>query len=275
MLPGTPIGRREFIRYASLVAGTYSFGALSHIVSAQTAVRGDITENPRMFSQGVASADPQPDAILLWTRAVAEDGAADSVNLIVQLARTPSFDDLVLEQPVTAVADSDYTVRVLVEELQPDTFYYYRFVAGDGSASRTGRTLTAPLPDADRAVSFAFVSCQSYHVGFFGTYRRLLNDDRERDEAQRIDFVLHLGDYIYENLFSAPGEPRHYQDGNERVLPVFSSGGVPGTRNTVAAATLDDYRELYKWIGNEAANVIGYGHPGQPARPPDEALIRR
>ena len=246
MLPKTPIGRREFIRHASLVAGTYYFGALSHVVSAQTAVRGDITENPGVFPQGVASADPQPDASLLWTRAVPEDGAADSVDLIVQLARTLSFDDLVLEQPVTAVADSDYTVRVLVEDLQPDTVYYYRFIAGDGSASRTGRTLTAPLPDADRAVSFAFVSCQSYHVGFFGTYRRLLNDERERGEAQRIDFVLHLGDYIYENLFSVPGEPRHYQDGSERVLPVFSSGGVPGTRNTVAAATLDDYRELYK-----------------------------
>ncbi|MDE0001390.1 MAG: PhoD-like phosphatase N-terminal domain-containing protein, partial [Rhodospirillaceae bacterium] len=140
MLPGTPIGRREFIRYASLVAGTYSFGALSHVVSAQTAVRSGIAENSGVFPQGVASADPQPDAILLWTRAVPEDGAADSVDLIVQLARTPSFDDLVLEQPVTAVADCDYTVRVLVERLQPDTVYYYRFVAGDGSASRTGRT---------------------------------------------------------------------------------------------------------------------------------------
>lgn len=246
MLPKAPIGRREFIRYASLVAGTYSFGAVSHVVSAQTAVRSDIAENPGVFPQGVASADPQPDAILLWTRAVPEDGAADSLDLIVQLARSPSFDGLVLEQPVTAVADSDYTVRVLVEDLQPDTVYYYRFIAGDGSASRTGRTLTAPLPDADRAVSFAFVSCQSYHVGFFGTYRRLLNDEQERNEDQRIDFVLHLGDYIYENLFSLPGEPRHYRDGSERVLPVFSSGGVPGTRNTVAAATLDDYRELYR-----------------------------
>lgn len=246
MLPRTPIGRREFIRYASLVAGTYSFGALSHVVSAQTAERSGFTENLGMFPQGVASADPQPDAILLWTRAVPEDAAADSIDLIVQLARTPSFDELVLEQPVTAVADSDYTVRVLVEELEPDTVYYYRFIAGDGAASRTGRTLTAPLPDADRAVSIAFVSCQSYRVGFFGTYRRLLNDDRENGEDQRIDFVLHLGDYIYENVFPGSGEPRYYQDGSERVPLVFPSGGVPGTRNTVAAATLEDYRGLYK-----------------------------
>ena len=238
--------RREFIRWTGLAAGTYAFGALNRVVTAQTATQGDVTVNPLVFPQGVASADPQPHAVLLWTRAIPVERASDSLDVIVQVAPTPSFEDLVLEQPIIAVADSDFTVRVLVEDLQPDTVYYYRFIAGDGSASRTGRTLTAPLPDAGRAVSFAFVSCQSYHVGFFGSYRRLLNDDREKDEDQRIDFVLHLGDFIYEDMPPVPGEPRYYRDGSERVLPVYPSGGVPGRRNQVAAGTLDDYREVYK-----------------------------
>ena len=234
--------RREFIRYSSLLAGTYGFGALSRVASAQTAVPGEIAEHPGVFPQGVASADPQPDAVLLWTRAVPGDGAAESLDLIVQLARTPTFDDLVIEQPITAVSDSDYTVRVLVEDLQPDTTYYYRFITGDGSSSRTGRTLTAPSPDADRAVAIACVACQSFQTGFFGAYRRLMNDDGDR----RIDFVLHLGDYIYEDAIPASAEARYYQDGSERVLPEFPSGGIPGTRNNIVASTLDDYRLLYK-----------------------------
>lgn len=234
--------RREFIRHSSVLAGTYAFGALSRVVSAQSAVPDETSENPGVFPQGVGSADPQPDAVLLWTRAVPADGATASLGLIVQLARTPTFDDLVIEQPITAVSESDYTVRVRVEDLQPDTTYYYRFITRDGSSSRTGRTLTAPSPDADRAVAIAFVSCQSYQTGFFGPYRRLMNDDGDR----RIDFVLHLGDYIYENAIPATDEALYYQDGSERVLPEFPSGGMLGFRNTFAATTLDDYRLLYK-----------------------------
>ena len=234
--------RREFLRHSSVLAGTYAFGALSRVVSAQTAAPGEIAENPGVFPQGVASADPQPDAVLLWTRAVPGDEAAESLDLIVQLARTATFDDLVIEQPITAVSDSDYTVRVLVEDLQPDTTYYFRFITGDGSASRTGRTLTAPSPDADRAATIAFVSCQSYQTGFFGPYRRLLNDDAERC----IDFVLHLGDYIYEDAILPTAEARYYQDGSERMLAEFPSGGIPGTRDNFVASTLDDYRLLYK-----------------------------
>jgi alkaline phosphatase D len=212
-----------------------------------------------VFPQGIASGDPQPDGVILWTRAEPTDG--EDVPLVAQMSRTPDFAKVVLERPVTATAASDHTIRLIVNGLDPYTTYYYRFLTHDGATvSPTGRTRTAPAHNDARDVNFAFLCCQSYEQGFYGAYRRLVRDDEAAAQARQLDFVLHLGDFIYEVRGDRPdidpANPDWLKDrnGNARMVPQFPDGsavwkkhpwgkGKPGARNAV---TLADYRHLYK-----------------------------
>jgi len=72
---------------------------------------------------------------------------------------------MVAERTVTATAATDHTVRVMVYDLKPDRFYYYRFQAGRDVSPISGRSRTAPDPANPRAVKFAWASCQGYDFG--------------------------------------------------------------------------------------------------------------
>ncbi len=206
------------------------------------------------FPQGVASADPLSDAVVLWTRVEPEEGDTDSVELLVQLARDPGFSDVILEQAVLAERSFDFTVRCFTAGLEPDRGYHYRFLAPDGSASRAGRTRTAPAEDADRTLTVAVCSCQHYEEGLFSAYRRLLLDDEQAPADRRIDLVVHVGDFIYEGsnrriLMSQDGEEVDLRnaDGSPRMVPGLPSRGAAGPMGEqLVAESLDDYRELYK-----------------------------
>lgn len=192
------------------------------------------------FPQGLASADPQPDGILLWTRVAARQGATPArVSLTLHIAETPDFARVVVEKRVTAEAGRDHTVRVLVDGLKPDWTYHYRFIADDGSVGDlTGRTRTAPLRHADRAVKLAFVTCQNYEDGYYGAYRTLINQDKAARPGDEVDFVLHLGDQIYETVGYG---------GKLRNLPAFASGGGETKWGKARhALTLADFRQLYQ-----------------------------
>jgi len=185
--------RRDFLKYsASALAGLLVLPA-SRRSFAQTVTPA--ASNRNAFPQGVASADPQPDAVLLWSRIEPLAGETDP-EAVVQVSRTPEFGELVLEETLTASPDTDHTMRVLVRDLQPDTTYYYRFIAADGATSRLGRTWTAPPMDARRPVSIAFFSCQSWPPNEHGAYQRLIRDERASGE-RGVDLILHLGDYVY------------------------------------------------------------------------------
>lgn len=192
------------------------------------------------FEQGVASADPQPDAVMLWTRAIPAAAMPGPVRLLVEVSRDEHFTDVVLATAVSCDSDSDFTLRTFIQGLQPDTYYYYRF-RGDGqSVSRTGRTRTAPLPTSQRPVNIAFASCQNYEDAHYGSWARMIAQDQAAREEDRIDVVLHLGDFIYERSW-------HTRiDGSEqaRKVPPFPDG-VEGKRYNYAT-TLADYRHLYK-----------------------------
>ena len=202
----------------------------------------------------MASADPLPDAVVLWTRVEPEEADAASVELLVQLARDPEFAEVILEQPILAERSFDFTVRCFTAGLEPDRSYHYRFLAPDGSASRTGRTRTAPSGDADRPLTVAVCSCQHYEEGLFSAYRRLLLDDEQADADNRIDLVVHVGDFIYEAgnrrpLVSLDGEEIDLRnaDGSRRFVASLPSRGPAGPMGEqLVAETLDDYRELYK-----------------------------
>jgi phosphodiesterase/alkaline phosphatase D-like protein len=112
------------------------------------------------FPQGVASGDPQPDGVMLWTRAVPRHATDKPVKLLLQLSGDRDFSTILLQEQVGTGVDSDYTVRSYVDGLSADTQYFYRFIGGelDGemSISRTGRTRTAPLQGQPRRVNLAF-----------------------------------------------------------------------------------------------------------------------
>ncbi len=217
--------RREFLKYSA--------GALAGLLALPASRRGFAqsvtpTESSRnAFPQGVASADPQPDAVLLWSRVEPMTGESRP-EVVVQVSRSREFGELVLEETLTASSESDHTLRVLVRNLEPETTYYYRFIAADGATSRLGRTWTAPLPDAPRPVSIAFVSCQSWPPNEHGVYQRLIRDEGAGGSGRGIDLILHLGDYVYglpadpEESFGPPG----LADGDDTDGP--TPGGPAG-----------------------------------------------
>jgi alkaline phosphatase D len=203
------------------------------------------------FPQGVASGDPRAASVVLWTR-VQKGAATDPIELLVEVASDAGFGTVVVNQTVTATADGDHTVRVLVTGLAANTDYHYRFTAGRDSI--TGRTRSAPEATADVQVNVAWVSCQDYSAGHYGAFRQMIVDDDARVAADQIHVVLHLGDMIYETRadgFQSAIDDNYLpialtnRDGKPRVIAPFPSGG--GTRaGTNFAATVEDYRHLYR-----------------------------
>ena len=139
------------------------------------------------FYHGVASGDPMPNAVIIWTRVTPEtDGI---VNGTWRMALDTNFTSIVQSGTFTADSTRDYCVKIDVMGLQPNTWYFYEFTAL-GRNSVRGRTKTAPIGGVDQ-LRFAFTSCSNYPNGYFNAYDRI----RDRND---IDAILHLGDYIYE-----------------------------------------------------------------------------
>ncbi|MGY1582477.1 alkaline phosphatase D family protein [Streptomyces sp. MN13] len=149
------------------------------------------------FLHGVASGDPLPDGILLWTRvtptpeAVPGSGLGPDVEVRWTVALDKAFTNVVAKGSVTATAASDHTVKADVRGLAPATDYWFRFSAG-ATDSPAARTRTAPAASAAVAnLRFGVVSCANWEAGYFSAYRHLAG-------RGDLDAWLHLGDYIYE-----------------------------------------------------------------------------
>ncbi|NBM20355.1 alkaline phosphatase [Streptomyces sp. GC420] len=237
-----------------------------------------ITEDP--FTLGVASGDPLPGSVLLWTRLAPAPFEPDSglpqerVTVHWELAHDSRFRRIARRGTATAHPEFHHSVHVQVDRLDADRVYYYRFRTGSW-ISETGRTRTAPAPGSRaRALTLAAVSCQAYHQGYYTAYRHLAQDD--------VDVVFHLGDYLYEYAVDPAGGDRRYTD---RTLPSLFN------RETV---TLEDYRlryALYKsdpdlraahaahpfvvtWDDHETENNYA-GDVPENSVPPEEFLLRR
>jgi alkaline phosphatase D len=223
--------RRQFLKTLTVAVGTVMAGAWPALAQAAARIA---------FPQSVASGDPHADSVILWTRAVnAATGAAEDVDLILQVSQRNDFATLDVAQTFTARAASDGCLRIRVVGLQADTPYYYRFVSIDG-ISRTGRTRTAPAPTATRNIRFAFVSCQDYVGRYYNTYLRLLEGDHDD-----LDFVVHLGDYIYETT----GDPSFQNVSGRGISFTDKAGSITlgeGSATYQAARSLDNYRQLYR-----------------------------
>ncbi|MEV2247890.1 alkaline phosphatase D family protein [Streptomyces sp. NPDC049970] len=183
--------RRTVVKAAAATA--VAVPALSAATSARAAA------GPA-FLHGVASGDPLPDGVLLWTRvtpapdAVPGSGLGGDTAVDWEIAEDKAFSRVTARGTTVSRAGSDHTVKADVRGLRPATAYWFRFSAGDGQRvlSPVGRTRTAPAAGAATpGVRFGVVSCANWEAGWFSPYRHLA-------ARADLDAVLHLGDYIYE-----------------------------------------------------------------------------
>jgi alkaline phosphatase/alkaline phosphatase D len=232
------LARRRFFTVAA-AAATLAFGTGLPARGAMAAPQLDaarITEDP--FTLGVASGDPLPDSVVLWTRLAPApyepDGGLGQQRIAVQweVALDEWFAIVVRDGVALAYPEYGHSVHVDVKGLNPNTPYYYRFRTG-AWISPVGRTHTAPAARTPvTSLRLAAVACQAYHDGYYTAYRHLANED--------VDLVFHLGDYLYEYAVNSSGGERGYADG---TLPdVFD-------RETM---TLADYRMRYALYKTDA-----------------------
>lgn len=183
-LPLAPVTRR----------GLFTLAGASAAFAASPSVARSFGSG---FSHGVASGEPQADSVLLWTRFVGEA----ETPLEWQVSESADFATVLSEGSAVASPDRDWCAKAVASGLSPDRWYYYRFVAPDGTMSDTGRTRT--LPDGPTAAfRLAVFSCSNFGFGWFNAYGHAA-------EADDCDLALHLGDYIYEygaGTYPSPGE---------------------------------------------------------------------
>lgn len=172
------------------------------------------------FTHNVASGEPSATSVLLWTRFVAEAETA----LTWQVSESESFARPVAEGSVAASPARDWCAKGIVTGLAPDRWYFFRFVAPDGTASPVGRTRTLPQGPATK-FRLAVFSCSNFGFGWFNAYGHAV-------EANDADLAVHLGDYIYE--YGAGTYPNTGQGLADRVL-------APATE----IVALADYRLRY------------------------------
>lgn len=273
-LPTFPLACPRLLSRRAFVVGSTSFAAAALLSTSR--VLGAVSGAPKFaaypFSLGVASGDPAPDGVVLWTRLAPQPlqpgggMAPEPVQVSWQVAEDEGMTRVVRHGTAVANPQWAHSVHVEVDGLAPDRWYWYHFKAG-GETSPKGRTRTLPAPTAmpDR-LRFAFVSCQHYETGLYTAYEHLAREE--------FDLVAHLGDYIYEGAARENLVRRH---------------------NSPEITTVDDYRAryaLYKtdpalqaahamapwivtWDDHEVANNYAGPVPQNPERTTPEAFLRR
>ncbi|MEM1122419.1 MAG: alkaline phosphatase D family protein [Bacteroidota bacterium] len=224
-------------------------------------------QNKKPFYHGVASGDPLSNSVILWTRVTPENISKVTVKWTISTNADMSGDKK--SGTITTDAAKDYTVKVDVRNLQPNTTFYYQFEAL-GEKSVIGRTKTAGENDFE-AVKLAVVSCSNYEAGYYNAFARIA----ERDD---LNAVVHLGDYIYEY------EPDGYSDPtlDRKHLPAKEIVSLADYRTRYSQYRLDkDFQKVHQmhpfitiWDDHEVANNV-YTEGAQNHQPEDGDFMTR
>ncbi len=235
--------RRQFLQrgaFFTVVAATS--GGLAACGGSSSSGSGD--DRPPLgtyaFPQGIASGDPRPDSVVFWTRCAPADGSTGDVTLRLQVASDADFTQLLADTSLQAIADHDHTTRAKVTGLPSGVTVYYRFIAGR-DVTATGTARTAPAAGTHPAsLRFAWFTCQDWSVNHWGALSLMA---QEAD----LDFIVHLGDYIYETVGAA------FQAGQaEPAHPALELPDGTPLGTAVYATTLEDYRYLYRTYRGDA-----------------------
>jgi alkaline phosphatase D len=221
------LSRRKFIRN-SVIAATGALLLPSAVAGCKKKDGDkDTIYDGQGFYEGVASFDPSQDRVILWSRYTPASQETGKPIILLDVAKDKDFKSLVVSQSVQADTKSDNTIYVDVSNLTSNTKYYYRFRSdATQTISMTGETKTLPAAGQSSEVKMAVVSCANFQSGLFNVYGAVAESDA--------DFVVHLGDYIYE-----------YQAGG------YGTDPTTGTLNRAHKPAgeiikLEDYRERYR-----------------------------
>ncbi|MEX1039928.1 MAG: alkaline phosphatase D family protein [Pirellulaceae bacterium] len=237
---------------------------------------GQSRENPTFksdpFTLGVASGDPSPDGMVLWTRLapepLAEDGGLPGEIYPVrwEIASDDAMQDIVKKGTALATPQLAHSVHVEVSGLEPDRWYWYRFSCGDAQTV-VGRTRTTPRRSAKPdQLRFAFASCQHYESGLYTAYEHMAKED--------LDLILHLGDYIYEGAARENNVRQH----NSREIETLAE-----YRARLALYHTDEHLQaahalcpwLVVWDDHEVDNNYATDISEQKGVEPRDLLLRR
>ncbi len=230
--------RRSFIEMAVALGATAAWG---QPVTNRSKIPWH--ERREFYPEGVASGDPNSNSVLLWTRRPPKDGNSVK-NVTAEIAEDQLFSRVVASAEAPVSEASDWTCRVLAGGLKPAQVYWYRFTDASGYGSRVGRTITAPSDDDSRPVRFAFISCQNANQGAQNTYRRMIFEDERAAEKDRLGFVLHLGDFIYEIVWYPEDRPQGIYDRRLRDIVRYEHGEKIG--DVHIPTDVGDYRAVYR-----------------------------
>jgi alkaline phosphatase D len=225
--------RRRFIRsamYFTVASATLGLTACGGSDSTPLAAKDTF-----QFPLGVASGDPKDTSVVFWTRCTGS-AVHSSIPVRLDISTTAGFESVLTSVELTASAQYDFTVRAKVTSLSPATRYYYRFVSGR-DVSVVGTTKTAPAPTATPVqMKFAWLTCQDWSINHWAAMDLIATEE--------LDFMVHLGDYIYETVGATfqtgMAEPAHTRITLPNGLP--QGGGGTG----IYANSLEDYRTLYR-----------------------------
>lgn len=200
------IDRKHFLqrseKLTKLIIGGSVLGPLLPIACSSKTISAPAPKTPPKtqkypFQLGVASGDPLPDGVVLWTRLAPEPLSAgggmqtEPVDVEWEVAKDQSFQKIVQNGTASAQYESAHSVHIEVDGLSPGNEYYYRFKCGS-EVSPVGRTKTTPAAGTHiNQMNFAFASCQSYSSGFYTAYDHMVEEE--------LDVVFFLGDYIYQS----------------------------------------------------------------------------
>ncbi|ONM48122.1 alkaline phosphatase D family protein [Nocardia donostiensis] len=258
------LARRQLLRYGA--AGSIAVLLGTSVASSRRFRAPRWLGDP--FTLGVASGDPTPDGVVLWTRLApdpfAPDGlggmAMDPVTVDYEIAHDEQFRRIAARGSAVATRALAHTVHPEVRGLEPGRWYFYRFRAGQ-AISPVGRTRTAPPPGHQvQRLRFAFASCQAWSSGYFTAYDHLAAED--------LDVVVHLGDYIYERGWSRgrqgmtlepwlyaeavdlPGYRLRYAQAKAEAPLQAAHAGFPWL------VTLDDHEVDNNWVSSQPGHGI-------------------
>jgi len=264
--------RREMLRILSLSGAAFIVSPASRQLRAQTPSAPVLGAYP--FTLGVASGDPIPDGVVLWTRLAPkpfEGGGMPAVRFEVawEIAADESFRTIVQKGIEIARPELGHSVHADVRGLNPGREYFYRFHAA-GDTSPVGRTVTAPAEGAavDR-LRFAVCGCSHLETGFFTAYRHIADE--------RFDFVFHTGDYIYEgrgDAYRGGGRVRHHHGEEIYTLVDYRNRYAQYKMDRDLAAAHASAPFIVSWDDHEVDNDYA-GHLDEQDTPSEYFMLRR
>jgi alkaline phosphatase D len=272
---GVPVfSRRRFLAGAGGLLGAATvLPRLPRLPGAWAAAPA--TPSGSVFTLGVASGEPRPDRVVLWTRLASEPLAGGGmppvpVPVRFEVAADDAFRRIVHAGVAMAEPAHAHSIHVDVAGLEPARWYWYRFAALD-EASPVGRTRTAPAGrTSPAALHFAFASCQQYEHGYYTAYRHMADED--------FDVVVHLGDYIYEHgpdAYTVPGgNVRHHAGPETTTLEGYRQRFAQYRTDPDLQAAHAAFPWVVTWDDHELDNNYA-GDVAEDGQPPEIFRARR